>query len=365
MAEPEEVASALDALVGAGRLVGYVCGVREDGRSRIIAGGADRLGGSALSHDAVFALSSNTKPVAGVLAMRLVELGVLELDEPVFPHLPELAQPVVLADPAGPLGSTVPAEGPVTLRHLLTMTAGFGWAAGAPALAAAMAEQEVAPGPYAPPIGADEFMRRLSALPLVDQPGRGWYYHTCSDVLSVLIARAGGRSAGDQLREHITGPLGLRELSFLADAARMPTGYGLAPGGGMVDLGIADRFAGPPPFESLACGLVSTVGDYLEFLEVLVDGGPVLGADSVRLLTGDQLTEHQRRTAQDFLGPGCGYGFQVEVRPGGEVGWAGGLGTIGYVDRARCRSAAVFTAQSFEVPGTEEALDQVWALLAD
>ena len=69
--------------------------------------------------------------------------------------------------------------------------------------------------------------------------------------------------------------------------------------------------------------------------------------------------------AQGIIEPGCGYGFQVEVRPGGVVGWAGGLGTIGYVDRRTGRSAAVFTPQSFDMPGTAEALDQVWRLLAD
>ena len=125
----------------------------------------------------------------------------------------------------------------------------------------------------------------------------------------------------------------------------------------------AERFASPPVFESLACGLASTVADYLTFLDSLVNGGPGLTEAGARLLATDQLTDRQRGATHDMLGPGCGYGFQVEVRPDGAVGWAGGLGSIGYVDRRRGRSAAVFTTQSFDVPGTQEALDQVWRLL--
>ena len=364
MAQPGDVATALDGLVGSGRLVGYVAGVRGDGRSQVFAGGTRSAGGDDLTPDALFPLSSNTKPVAGALALALVRRGALSLDEPVAGYLPELAEPRVLARPGGPLEETVPAGRPITLRHLLTMTAGFGWAGESGPLPEAMLAQQVAPGPYAPPMPADEYLRRLGALPLLDQPGRGWYYHTCSDVLGVLLARATGTSVADLLAEHVSGPLGLRDLGFTAESGRMPTGYGVGPGGGLRDLETADRFGRPPQFESLACGLVSTVADYLAFLDVLVDGNPLPGRTAVEEMTTDHLTAGQRATAEGFIGPGCGYGFQVEVRPGGAVGWAGGLGTIGYVDRRTGRSAAVFTTQAYDVPGTADALELVWSLLA-
>lgn len=364
MAQLGDVTTALDELVGSGHLVGYVAGVREDGRSRIFAGGARSVGGPSLAPDTVFPLSSNTKPVGGVLAMRLIELGVLALDDPVAGYLPELAVPRVLARPGGPLEETVPAERPVMLRHLLTMTAGVGWAGEGSPLADAMSERQVGPGPYAPPVPPDEYLRLLGALPLADHPGRGWYYHTCSDVLGVLLARATGTSVTELLAEHVTGPLGLRDLGFTAEPDRMPTGYGVGPGGGLRELDTAGRFGRIPEFESLACGLVSTVADYLEFLDVLIDGRTVLGAENVQEMATDHLTAGQRATAEGFIGAGCGYGFQVEVRPGGAVGWAGGLGTIGYVDRRTGRSAAVFTTQSYDVPGTADALELVWSLLA-
>lgn len=357
--------NALDQAVDNDRLIGYVCGIREAGRSRIAAGGSSAIGGAEMDPGTLFPLSSNTKPLGGALAMALVEQGVVGLDEPVGRYLPELRELRVLARRDGPLDQTVPMDRPITLRHLLTMTAGFGWVDENPALAEAMSTRDVGPGPYAPPLDPGTYLGRLAELPLAGQPGEGWWYHTSSDVLGVLLARASGRAVADLMAEHITGPLGLADTGFTADPSRLPTSYGAGEGGRPAPLDTASRFVGPPAFESLACGLVSTVGDYLTVLEALVDGGRVLGRDSVGLLATDHLTEPQRRVAKGIIEPGCGYGFQVEVRPGGVVGWAGGLGTIGYVDRRTGRSAAVFTPQSFDMPGTAEALDQVWRLLGD
>ena len=353
----------LDRLVDDGRLIGYVCGVRESGSSQIVSGGTRAVGGPALEEDAVFPLSSNTKPVGGILAMRLVERGVLDLEDPVGPHLPELAAPRVLVEPSGLLDRTVPAERPVTLRHLLTMTAGVGWAGENPALMEAMSARGVAPGPFAPTVPPGEYLRRLAELPFAGQPGLGWWYHTSSDILGVLLARVTGSSVGELLARHITGPLGLTDTGFTVVPGRLPTSYGAGPDGRPRPLDTEGRFSSPPVFESLACGLVSTVGDYLHLLSVLVDGGPVLDAESARLMTTDHLTPTQKASAEGFVESGCGYGFQVEVRADGAVGWAGGLGTIGYVDRRRRRAAVVFTTQSYDVPGTSEALETVWSLL--
>lgn len=318
---------ALDRLVAEGALDGWAAGVREGGRTRLAAGG--RRG-----PEEPAPIASNTKPLAGVLTLRLAELGALDLDDPVAPWLPELAAPQVLVRPDGPLDDTVPARTPITARHLLTMTAGFGWVESGP-LAAAMAEREVAPGPFAPPMGPEEYLRRLGGLPLADQPGAAWRYHTSSDVLGVLLARRTGRSVRALVAEHVTGPLGMTATDFPADIA----------------------------FESLATGLTSTVPDQLLFLAALAGGGPpVLTAESARALGTDQLTPAQRRTAGDFLGEGCGWGHHVEVRPDGLVGWAGGLGTIGYADPGSGRAAALFTWQGVDHPGTQRAFAEFWQL---
>lgn len=363
MAPFEAATDALDALVDTGRLTGYVCGVRQGGRTRVAAGGAGPGDGAPPAADAVFPLSSNTKPIGGVLALRLVELFVLSLDDPVAEYLPELAAPRVLARAGGPIDEVVPAGRPITVRHLLTMTAGFGWAGEGTPLQDAMAAEQIAPGPYAPPMTPEEYLRRLGALPLAAQPGEGWQYHTSSDVLGVLLTRVTGVPLTDLLAEHVTGPLGLADCGFTADPGRLVTSYGLGPAGDLVALDTRARFEHPPVFASLACGLASTVADYLTFLEVLVDGEPLLGSDYAEMMATDHLTPAQRAAAEGFVGPGCGYGFQLERRPDGAVGWAGGLGTIGYADRRTGRCAAVFTTQAFDVPGTEDALEAVWEML--
>lgn len=367
MAQLEAATDALDALVDTGRLTGYVCGIRQGGRTSVAAGGTGPGpgpdDGSPPAVDAVFPLSSNTKPIGGVLALRLVELGVLSLDEPVAEYLPELAAPRVLARAGGPVEEVVPAERPITVRDLLTMTAGFGWAGEGTPLHEAMAAAQIAPGPYAPPMEPVEYLRRLGSLPLAAQPGAGWQYHTSSDVLGVLLARVAGVPLLELLTEHVTGPLGLADCGFTADPGRLVTSYGLGPAGHVVALDTRARFEHPPVFASLACGLVSTVADYLAFLEVLVDGGTLLGSDCAEMMATDHLSPAQRAAAEGFVGPGCGYGFQLERRPDGTVGWAGGLGTIGYADRRTGRCAAVFTTQAVDMPGTEDALETVWELL--
>ena len=354
---------ALNQIVAAGNLVGFAVGIHENGRTEVVTGGASALDGPALTTDAVFPLSSNSKPIGGVLTLRMTELGVLSLDDPVAEYLPELSEPQVLARPDGSLEQSVPAERAITLRHLLTMTAGFGWAGEGTPLAEAMTAQRIAPGPFAPRMSFDEYMRRLGALPLSSQPGRGWNYHNCSDVLGVLLVRATGRSLPALLSEHVFGPLGLRDIGFTADPARLSISYAADSSGGIRALDTVARFSEPPAFDSLACGLTSTIEDYLRFLDVLVTGSPILSADTAQQMCIDHLTFEQAARASDFIEPGSGYGYQVEVRPHDVVGWAGGLGTIGYVNRRTGRSAAVFLPQSFDVPGTTDALDQVWALL--
>ena len=359
----DKVVDALDQIVATGRLVGFAAGIHENGRTRIVTGGASALQGPPLLADAIFPLSSNSKPIGGVLTLLMVELGILRLDDPVAEYLPELSEPRVLTRPDGPLDQFGPAERAITLRHLLTMTAGFGWAGEGTPLAEAIAAQQIAPGPFAPQMSADDYMRRLGSLPLSNQPGRGWNYHNCSDVLGVLLARATGRSLSELLEEHVCDPLGLQDIGFTAAPGRLPISYAADPNGGIRALDTVTRFSAPPTFASLACGLTSTIEDYLRFLDVLVVGSPVLSAATAQQMCTDHLTSEQVALSAGFVEPGDGYGYQVEVRSHEVVGWAGGLGTIGYVNRRTGRSAAVFVPQSVDVPGTTDALEQVWTLL--
>ncbi|HIZ99315.1 MAG TPA: beta-lactamase family protein [Candidatus Janibacter merdipullorum] len=371
MTSLDDLAPTLDRLVDDGHLAGWVAGTSDGTGSTIRHGGrraldGDTIDGDAMSADTQFALSSTTKPIGGVLALRLVEQGTLALDDPIGRWIHELAEPRVLTSPGAPLDDTVPAERPITVHHLLTMTPGFGWVAEPGPLADALSDLEIEPGPWGPAMSPDDFAARLGSLPLAEQPGTAWRYHTSSDLLGVLLARATGRSVADLLAEHVLGPLGMTDTSFVGDPDRMATAYGPADEGGITPFPVPPgTYTEQPPFESLAAGLVSTVPDQLAFLGTLAGTGPaLLHPSTLTQLRTDHLTEAQRSSAAGFLDPGCGWGYQVEVRTDGLVGWAGGLGTIGYADPRTGRAAVLATQVSFEGRGTTESFDRFWSLFA-
>lgn len=376
MTSLEALSTTLERLVDAGEVGGWVVGVADpdDPSARTSDPGADPPGqsvrcggrrspdGPPMSSDTQFALSSSTKPLGAALALRLVELGVVDLDEAVDPWLPELASPRVLVSPEADLTATVPAQRPITLRHLLTMTPGFGWVSEPGPLAIAITEHQLEPGPFGPPMPADEFMARLGSLPLADQPGTAWRYHTSSDVLGVLLARAGGASLSDLLVEHLLRPLGMTTTGFVGDPALMATALA-ADAGRLTPFPVPPgTFTQPPLFASLAAGLVATVPDQLTFLRSLVGGPGVLSARTLAAMRTDHLTDGQRRSAGGFLGDDCGWGLGLEIRANGLIGWAGGLGTIGYADPRTGRAAFLATQTTFDAPGTATAFEAFWTL---
>ena len=162
-----------------------------------------------MRRDTIFRIASLTKPVVAVAALILVEECKLRLDEPVDRLLPELAGRKVLKKIDGPLGETVPANRPITLRDLLTFRMGFGIIMVPPGtypIQRAAAEQGIRMGPPRPQEqpAPDVWMRGLGKLPLMYQPGERWLYDTGSDVLGVLIARAAPQPSGNILaRTHL------------------------------------------------------------------------------------------------------------------------------------------------------------------
>src|SRR5215831_12049605 len=180
-----------------------------------VAGTLTRGQDEPVRRDSIFRISSMTKPVVAVGALLLLEECKLRLDDPVDDVLPELAERRVLVDPRGPIdGETVPANRPITVRDVLTFRLGLGMDFEAPwpqPLVDAMNGLGLESGPPEPqvPPAPDEWMRRLSTLPLLYQPGEHWLYHTGSDVLGVLVARAAGQPLDVFLRERVLEPLGM------------------------------------------------------------------------------------------------------------------------------------------------------------
>ena len=306
-------------------------------------------GGPVMREDTIFRLASMTKPVTAVATMTLVEECRLRLDDPVDAWLPELAHPRVLRAIDAQLDDTVPAARSITLRDLLTFRCGYGepgfLAPRAPLQAAlAAAQLPLVAWPFAGT--ADEFMKRLGALPLAFQPGERWLYHMPAEILGVLVARVSGQSLGAFMRERIFEPLGMKDTSFTVpeqNLARLPTCYvaDLATGKIAVRDEARGFWARPPAFEGGGGGLVSTASDLAAFGRAL-RSTRLLSRASLELMTTDQVTPEQKAASTFFpnFWDRCGWGLGLGVitarrdvgRNVGSFGWDGAFGTSFWVD---------------------------------
>ena len=374
--------------VARGDMPGLVALVSRCGETHVEALGQLAFEGNApMSRDSIFRIASMSKPITAAAAMILVEDGTVALDEPVARFLPELAEPRVLKSLESPVSDTVPAVRPITVRHLLTFTMGTGAVMAFPPkypIQQAQIEAGVAPGPDLPDFPADEFMRRIGSLPLVYQPGERWLYHTGSDVLGVLIARASGGSLGDFLRERLFEPLGMVDTGFevpVAKLDRLSSSYRRDPKENtlvLYDDARASRWSRPPKFEAGGGGLVSTADDYLAFLRMMLNKGlagaangreRVLSRAAVELMMSDQLTAGQKLGTEIFFGQGAaswGLGGAVVLRrthlyaTPGRYGWDGGYGTSAHADPAEDLVGVLLTQRMMESPEPPRVFTDFW-----
>ncbi len=365
----DRLRTVLEGHVDRGAATGLVSVVSRRGEARVEVVGRTAVdGGAAVGTDTIFRISSMTKPVTAVATLLLLEECVIRLDEPVDRLLPELADRRVVRRIDGPVDDTVPAERPITVRDLLTFRMGFGGYLGPCPVNDLAARLELSVGPPQPalPPEPDEWVRRFSTLPLMEQPGTRWLYHTGADVLGVLVARASGQSFPTFLRERIFDPLGMSDTAFsvpAADLDRFVTSYLTDPESG--ELRVFDRpdgqWSAPPAFPGGGAGLVSTAADFLAFAEMLLRGGaPLLSRPSVETMTSDHLTPAQKAIGgffpDDFDGRGWGFGVGVVTRrdqpsaPVGQYGWDGGLGTIWRNDPSEAMTTILLTNAAFTSP---------------
>lgn len=341
-----------------GEVPGLVTLLSRRGEVHVDAIGMQAVDGRApIRRDTIFRISSMTKPITAVATLILVEECTLRLDEPVDRLLPELADRQVLRQLDGPLDDTVPAHRPITVRDLLTFRMGCGMIMVPPdtyPIQRALSAQSLGQGPPSPSgvPAPDEWLRRLGTLPLMYQPGERWLYHTGSDVLGVLIARASGQPLETFFRERIFKPLGMKDTSFSVPAAsldRLATSYSTNRETGALDVfdpAVDSQWSRPPAFPSGGAGLVSTVDDYLAFAQMLLNKGAhgsarILSRPSVETMTTDQLTPAQKALSGLHSGyfdsHGWGFGVSVVTRRDtaaslGTFGWDGGLGTSWHTD---------------------------------
>jgi CubicO group peptidase (beta-lactamase class C family) len=346
-----------------------------------VAGSLDAQGSAPMTRDSIFRIASVTKPIIAAATMMLVDDGRIALGDPVAQWLPELASPSVVRTPASPVEDVVPAVRPITVEHLLSSRAGYGYPSdfSLPALEPlADLEPEERPGPSFP--GPDEWLARLARIPLLDQPGEAWLYNTCYDILSVLIARVAGRPLAEFLAERLFEPLGMTDTGFEVPAGKMDrfTSYYKADPAGELELveGPDERWSSPPAFASGSGGLVSTVDDWHAFARMLINGGTVggrqlLSPESVRMMTTDHLTAAQRAAGEIFLeGQGWGYGGSVDIQPidpwnvPGRYGWIGGTGTAAYLVPATGLITILLSQLTLSAPTAPIVMQDFWRYAA-
>jgi CubicO group peptidase (beta-lactamase class C family) len=388
--EPAPAAdAAIERALAEARLVGAVVLVAREGEIvyRRAAGHADRERGVAMREDAVFRLASVTKPFVTAAALRLVELGRIALEDPVTRYLPAFR-------PALPDGTTPT----ITLRHLLTHTAGLSYGFLQPP-DGPYHRAGVSDGIDQPGLGMAEELERIARAGLAYAPGARFGYSVAIDVLGAALQAVEGRDLDAVVAAHVTRPLGLRAASFAlrpgteerlvaqyADGApapvripdsgqrvRFPADVPLYAGLAGVNL-VPARIFDRASFPSGGGGMVGSAADVLAFVEAIRAGGaPILSPATVAAMmtaqTGDFPIPNR--------GPGWafGYGGAVLVDPAaaqspqsaGTFGWGGVWGHTWFIDPVKRLSVVSLTNTALEgMMGryTRELRDAIYADLA-
>ncbi len=343
----------LQRYVDENRIAGAVALVLRDGKpvyERAV-GWADKEAGRRMSPSTIFRIASQTKALTSAAVLALVEEGKIELNERISHFIPTFEKTTVAVKNDSGM-NIVPARRPITIRDLLTHTAGISY--GTEAQVASL-YQSKGLGPSAgngwytadkdEPIC--ETMQRLGSLPFVAQPGEAFVYGYNTDILGCVVEKASGMSLDEFVRTRITVPLGLKDTRFYIPAGerdRLAAVYSSDSNGKFVrapegSKGQGSYVEGPRKSFAGGAGLTSTAHDYTRFLEMIRNGGAL---DGVRILaprTVALMTTNQSGTLHSTTGLGFGYGFQTVDRYGasgmagvGAFGWGGAYGTTYQVD---------------------------------
>jgi CubicO group peptidase (beta-lactamase class C family) len=341
--------------VDAGRPPGIITAVARQGKVVHFEcfGLRDVEAGKPMQPDTIVRIASMTKPITSVALMMLFEQGRFLLSDPISKYIPEFASCRVYAGATETGVECVDLERAITIRDLLTHTAGLGYGL----LPDSPVEDLYrAAGVFHPQFGLQvslpELVCRLAELPLAHQPGTVWRYSLAHDVIGHLISVLSDMPFDVFLKERIFDPLGMDETGFyvLQDKLdRFAALYdGTAPGEvKCTDIPATSSFANPNVPPSGGGGLVSTAADYMRFAQMLLNGGVLegtrlLGRKTLVRMTTNHLPPnlYPVRLTEPWDGMGYGLGFGVVVdetqRPmltsRGEYGWPGSGGSRFWVD---------------------------------
>ncbi len=331
-------------------------------------GWLDKPNGQPLMRDALYRIYSMTKPMVSVLALQLVEEGVIRLTDPVDFYLPQFSKLTVLHDD----GSESVAQTAMLVEHLLTHRSGLSYDF-LPHCAVARLYQSAELVERADRT-LEQFVDTVSEFPLAFEPGRQWRYSVATDVLARLLEVATGSSLPQLLQERLFSPCQLKDTAFYIpdnQQSRLATLYGSRQLGQVPELidypqplsllnaDSSHPINSPETFVRGGHGLYSTTEDYQRFLPVLMTGcapsGERLLSDAMLdLMWANRIPTHQQPL---FIGdnPLAGYGWNLTGRVlidlgaaysltlPNEGGWGGAASTYFFVHRESGLNGVVMT----------------------
>ena len=305
---------------------------------RYTSGTRDYEGKEAVREDDMYLLFSCTKPITCAAAMRLVEEGIIGLDDPVSKYLPAFNNAFLMKD-----GQKVPTSKTMTIRHLFTMSAGCDYNRDTKPI-----KDVIAANPNA---GTVEIINAIPLSPLHFEPGERFLYSMCHDILAAVVEVASGMRFGEYLKKTIFEPLGMNETKFILaeeDKPRLAAIYLANADGTCNSYPQECEFRLTDHYESGGAGLYSTVEDYSLFADAMANGGvgitgkQILKSETIDLMRTEQLGSYA--VDSDFSccsGPGYGYGLGVRTLIDksngqrssiGEFGWDGAAGSYVMID---------------------------------
>ena len=342
--DSKQIAGAVTILARHGKVVDY----RTYGQR-------DMASGAPMTKDTIFRDYSMTKPVTGVAMMILYEQGKWLPSDPIAKYVPEFAHLKVFngMDADGKPILVDPDHQP-TMHELMSHTAGltYGFFGDTPV------DKMYRDANLFDSKDLHEFIEKLSKLPLLYQPGKGWTYSMSMDVEGYIVEKLSGQSLPNFIRDNITVPLGMKDSGFYVPADklnRFTALYTSGPKGEMVEDNnsgnVARDYASEPTMPSGGGGMVSTATDYYRFAQMMLnrgqlDGHRILSPATVKLMTSNhvptELLTGQYGIGVQVMRPGFGYGYNCAVvfdppeanlpEGKGTFFWDGAAGTWFWVD---------------------------------
>jgi CubicO group peptidase (beta-lactamase class C family) len=353
--------------IAGNKIPGAVMMIERDGKTVYFSSFGVRDPGTKepMTPDTIFRIYSMSKPITTVAAMMLVEEGKLQLDDPLSKFIPTFADVKVGVEKKAEDGSlgldTVPVKRPITIQDLMRHTSGLTYGFfGEGSVKKAYVNAHV----FAGDVDNAEFAERLAKLPLAYQPGTTWDYSHSVDILGRVIEVVSGKSLYQFEKERLLDPLGMKDTSFyVTDPAKkslvaepFPSDRTIGNDAVMNDPRV------PQKWESGGGGMVSTIGDYARFVQMMLQGGTLdgkryLSPKTVAYMGSNHIGPGSGVVPGPYYLPGPGFGFglgfAVRTEAGvspmegsvGEMNWSGAGGTTFWIDPKE-NMFVVFMAQS-------------------